>query len=173
MEYSIGDMVMHPQFGPARIMGLEDQEWVEGFKRYCVLEVPGHNMILRLPVRKLDASGLRPLMSRSKLVQVMCTLGGAPETLSDDANERHRELQERVRTCKPLKMASVIRDLTWRQRDIHLTKRDIDLLDRARQLLTSEIASATDSQVELADQAIDGTLANAIAAHPDAASAEA
>jgi CarD family transcriptional regulator len=162
MEFSIGDMLMHPQFGPALVIGLEDREWVEGFKRYCVLEIQGRSLTVRLPVRELDSFGLRPIMSKAKVAQVMCTLGSAAEPLADDARARQDELQERIRTCKPLKMASAIRDLTWRQRDTHLTKRDTDLLDRARTLLTAEIASATGTQAEPVNEAISAMMAQAI-----------
>ena len=166
MELSVGDMVMHPQFGPARVTGLEDREWVEGFKRYCVLEIPGIGMTLRLPVLQLKTIGLRPIMSEAKVAQVMRALGGTAKPLPEDARERQLDLQERIRTCRPLKVASVIRDLSWRRRGTHLTKRDTDLLDRARHLLTAEIASVTGSEVGPVDQAISAVLAMSIAEAP-------
>lgn len=146
MDLSVGDMVMHPQYGPARVTGLEDHEWVEGFKRYCVLEIPGLNMTIRLPMLNLEAIGLRPIMSQAKAAQVMASLGGAAEPLAEDARERQVALQDRIKTCAPMEVASVIRDLNGRQRGSHLTRRDSELMDRARQLLTAEIASATGSE---------------------------
>ena len=163
MELSVGDMVMHPQYGPARVTGLEDHEWVKGFMHYCVLEVPGQSMTLRLPMLKLETIGLRPIMSEANAAQVMVALGGAAQPLAEDARERQVELQERIKTCAPLEVASVIRDLNGRQRDAHLTRRDSELMDRARHLLTTEIASATGSEVGPVEQAISAVLAISVA----------
>ena len=159
MELSVGDIVMHPQYGPARVTALEDHEWVEGFKRYCVLEIPGQNLKLRLPLLHVEALGLRPIMSEDKAAQVMRTLGGAAEPLAEDARERQVVLQDRIKTCAPLEVASVIRDLNGRQRESHLTRRDSEILERARHLLTAEIASATGSERGPVDQAITEVLA--------------
>jgi len=163
VELSVGDMIMHPQYGPARVTGLEDHEWVKGFKNYCVLEIPGQNMTLRLPMLQLETIGLRPIMSEAKATQVMRALGGAAQPLAEDARERQVELQDRIKTCAPLEVASVIRDLNGREHASHLTKRDSELMDRARHLLTAEIASATGSEVGPVKQAITAALATSIA----------
>ena len=171
MELSVGDMVMHPQYGPARVTGLEDREWVEGFKRYYILEIPSLSLTLRLPMLNLEAIGLRPIMSRAKAAQVMRALGDAAEPLAEDARERQAELQQRIKTCAPLDVAAVIRDLNGRQQGTHLTRRDSELLDRARHILAVEIASATGSQVGSVDQEIGAALASSIAEASGAESA--
>jgi CarD family transcriptional regulator len=163
MGFSVGDKVMHPNFGAGQITGEKHRELVEGFKHYYVIEVVGTGATAYVPIRKMDELGVRLVMSSGKLIQVLSTLRSVPSTLSNHYKERHEGVQEKLGTGLPVLVAEAVRDLTWHRKRRHLTQRDEALLKRGRERLAAEMALATDGDVVDVHEAIDGTLRTALA----------
>jgi CarD family transcriptional regulator len=158
MEFSVGDKVVHPRHGFGQITRLERLDLVEGFERYYVIEVPDHGLTLHVPVRKMEELGVRPVMSRAKLSRVLETLRGRPRQLSEGYKQRQDWIREKLETGGPLRIAEVVRDLTWHERRAYLTKADSELLTRGRDFLAAEIAVVTDTEIAEAKQTIDTAL---------------
>jgi len=157
-EFAVGDGVMYPSRGAGRVTGVEHIELVEGFEHYYVIDIPSERLIVRVPVRKVDDLGLRPVMSKTKMVDVLGVLRSKPKELADEYKERQLRIDEHIRTGSATLMAEVIRDLTGRFREKYLTKRDNDLLNHARELLVTEMAVATDREVSALQEEIDTAL---------------
>jgi CarD family transcriptional regulator len=158
MKFSVGDKVVHPIHGPGQITGLKRLDLVEGFERYYVFEVSDRGLKVHVPVRTAKELGLRPVMSPVRLGQVLDTLRAKPRTLSEDYRVRQARARERLEAGAPLRIAEIVRDLTWHERRAHLTKADSDLLTRGRDLLAAEIALVTDAEFSDARQKIDAAL---------------
>jgi CarD family transcriptional regulator len=158
MQFSVGDKLMHPQYGPGLIIGTEDRELVEGFHRYYVVELLMDKSTLYIPMSKMEELGVRPVMSQAKLARVLATLRKVPQRLSKDFKVRQARVREQLETARPIKLAEAVRDLTGRKERSHLTKVDRDLLDRGRELLAAEIAMATGTDIVHAHQTVDTAL---------------
>lgn len=162
MQFSVGDKVVHPRRGPGRIIDVVRQEFLEEEKRYYVIDMPTSAMIVRIPVRKVEDVGLRPAMSHEKVARVLDTLHKKPRQLPADYKERQEQVRETIQAARPIPMAEVVRDLTWRERSEHLTKTDAELLRLVQDFLAGEMALATDTKVEEAneriEQAMDATM---------------
>jgi CarD family transcriptional regulator len=167
MGFSIGDKIMHPKFGAGRITGESHRELVEGFEHYYVINVVGTGATAYVPVRKMDELGVRQVMSRDKLGQVFNTLRGTPCELSTDYKQRQARVQEQLQTRRPLQVAEAVRDLTWHRIRKRLTQKDETLLNQGRELLASEMALATDTQIADAEQTIETVLTVATTSEPD------
>ena len=167
MQFSVGQKVIHPRYGVGRIINVEHQELVEGFKHYYVIKIPDKRLTVRVPMRKTDELGVRPVMSRAKLARVLDTLRSMPRQLPEDSKERQTRIREKLRTGRPIQIAKAVRDLTWHKRLAHFTKPDSDLLSRGRELLAAEIALVTDSEVADVNKTIDAALAVAMASESD------
>ncbi len=166
MELSVGDKIVYPRHGVGRIVGIEDLNLVEGFERYYVIEIPNQHLIVRVPIRKMEELGVRLVMSHEKLLSVLETLGSEPHLLSDDYRERQDWVRERLETGGPVRVAEIVRDLTWHEQHARLTKVDTALLARGRDFLSAEIAFMTDTEIVDAKQTIDDALASAVANAP-------
>ncbi len=166
MQLSVGDKVVYPRHGVGRITGLEHLDLVEGFERYCVIEIFDKGLTVRVPVRKMEELGVRPVMSPAKLAQVLDALRDRPHLLSDDYKKRQDWVRERLKTGRPLCIAEIVRDLTWHERRARLTRIDSDLLALGREVLSAEIAWVTDTEVADAKQAIDDALTVSIVNQP-------
>jgi CarD family transcriptional regulator len=163
MQFSVGNKVMHPKFGAGEITGEEHRELVKGFRHYFVIKILATQGTAYVPVRKMIELGVRPVMSRAKLTQVLDTLRGVPRQLSKDYRERQTRIQEELAMARPVPTAKVVRDLTGRKRYAKLTQKDEQLLNRGRELLAAEMALATDVRIPDAQEAIDAALEFALA----------
>jgi len=163
MQYSVGDKVVHPQHGPGWIAGIERRELLAGTKRYYVIEIPGQGLTVQMPVGKAGAAGIRPAMSQSRVPRVLSMLRGRPRLLPEDYRERQEQIYAELCTGRVMKLAMVVRDLTWRRAQGHLTKKDSDYLKQGRDLLAAEMALVSGDEISVASKLIEATMTAALA----------
>ena len=140
MQFTVGDKVVHPQYGPGQIAGIASRELIDGVKSYYIIDIPGQGLTLHVPVLKAEELGMRPAMPLSMLLQVLSTLRSKPCRLPDDAKERQGQIGADIKTGEVLPLARVVRDLTWHRHRARLTKRDTDLLKQGQERLAAEMA---------------------------------
>jgi len=169
MQFSVGDKVVHPQYGPGQIVGAGHHELVKGIEHYYVIELSIDESTLFIPMRKMDELGVRPVMSQAKLARVLSALRAAPRRLSKDFKVRQARIREKLATARPIKVAETVRDLIGRQRRGYLTKVDKRLLKRGRDLLAAEMAMVNGIDVIYAHQTIDAALRGGKVREADAA----
>jgi CarD family transcriptional regulator len=162
MRFTVGDQVVHPQHGPGTIVQVQHRELVEGFEHYYVIESLANGAVWYVPVRKVEEIGVRPVMSEDKLARVLSTLRGAPTRLAKDFKTRQQRIREKLSTARPITIAEAVRDLTYRRRQKYLTKVDQRLLDRGRNLLASEMAAVSGTEILDAEAAMDAALKSGI-----------
>ena len=158
MEFHVGDKIVHPRHGPGRITALERKEIMAEAKRYFVIDIPSSGLTVYVPRKKMEQIGVRPAIREAKIKAVFKTLMSRPRRLPSDYKERQEQVWERIRTGEMMRIAEAIRDLTWHGRREHLTRKDSDYLRRARELLATEVALASDSEVTDVDMRIDAAL---------------
>jgi len=163
MQFSVGDRVVHPHHGPGRIASVERKEFMDGAKRYYVVEIPGQGLTVYIPVRRADEVGVRPAMPLSRFPKVLRKLRSNPRRLPDDYKERQEQIIEQLRTGRVMQLARVIRDLTWHKERAHLTRKDSDCLKQGQGLLAAEMALVSGDEVSEARELIDSTMAAAVA----------
>lgn len=164
MNLSIGDQIVHPVHGAGQISAEEQLDLVKGFERYYVIDFIGTDVVVHVPVRKMAELGLRPVMPGSRLARVRVILSGAPEPLAKNPKLRQTQIREKLNTGCPLKIAEVVRDLSWRKMGrTHLSPVDAGLLAWSRELLETEIAAITGTTICEARQNINALLFSAMA----------
>jgi len=154
MAFSVGDKVVHPRYGPGRIISVERWEFPDGDRSYYVIEIPDQALTVRLPVVTADEVGVRSAVAPSNLPKVLSTLRSKPSELPDDYKERQEQIDEKVKTGNVLQLAQVVRDLTWHGERSHLTKRDSDLLRQGQDLLAAEMALVSGDDVSESNKLI-------------------
>lgn len=169
MQFSVGDKVVHPHYGPGRVTRIEHREILNGKKRYYVIEIPQGALTVYVPRRKMDEVGVRAAMSRAKLRSVLDKLGSRPRRLPEDYKERQEEIWEKLKTGRVMALAETVRDLTWHEQRAHLTKKDSEFLAQGTRRLAAEMALVLGTEVADMEKMIGDTAA---AARPDSASPE-
>ena len=156
MQFSVGDKVVHPYYGPGRITSVERKELLDGQKLYYEIEIPIHDLSVYLPRETMKEIGVRPAISRARLSRVLARLSSRPRRLPEDFKE---EVWERLKTGRVMQMAEVVRDLTWHEKRDHLTKKDTEFLAQGTQRLTAEMALVSGAEVSDMKKTIEDTLA--------------
>ncbi len=169
MRYSVGDKVVHPSHGPGWIAAIECRELLDGMKHYYVIEIPGRELILYIPVITADDGDMRPAMSPSRFPRVLSMLRGKPRLLPEDYKERQGQVCAELKTGRVMLLARVVRDLTWHRKLAHLTKTDSDYLKQGRELLAAEMALVSGDAVSDASKLIEATVTAAMASTPNLA----
>jgi CarD family transcriptional regulator len=158
-QYAINDTIVHPTHGIGRIVGIKHEELVEGFEHFYMIEITEKTMIIHIPMRKMEKVGIRLTMSSAEFPQVLDTLRSKPDQLSDDYKTRQKDIRDRLSGGLPVDIAEVVRDLTWHQKRIGLTKADSDLLTKSLTLLADEVAVIQNISHDDATDLIKQTLA--------------
>jgi CarD family transcriptional regulator len=117
---------------------------------------------LMTPVAGADDVGLRPAISNASVERLFQSLTETPRVLSEDFRERQTEVEEQLKVGDVFETARVLRDLTWHGRDHGLTKRDLQLVQRAEELVAGEVALVKGIEVKAAIEQVQAILAEAM-----------
>jgi CarD family transcriptional regulator len=162
MQFSVGDKVVHPHYGPGRIARVERKELLDGPKRYYVIDIPVQGLTVRVPVRKASEAGVRPAMGRSRLPQVFRTLRSTPRRLPQDFRVRQEEIGAELKSGRVLQLARVVRDLTWHRERDHLTRKDTEHLKQGQKQLAAEMALVSDDDLSETSERIESAVMTAV-----------
>lgn len=159
MDYAIGQTLVHPAHGAGEIINVEKIKLNDGPQEYYVLRFADKQLTVRVPFKRVNVIGLRKIMNKDKVKQVLTTLRAEPKTLPKDHKRRKKQLEDLIFSGYPVKIAQAVRELTYRRRNKkHLALEDQRLLDHGRQLLIQEVALATKDGSQDAEQVIDTAL---------------
>jgi len=154
MEFRVGDKVVHPQHGPGQITGIEKR----GAASYYVIDILEQRTTLYVPVLRAGEVGMRAAMSRARMQRTLSILRGRPRALPEDHRRREEQLRTRLHRGDTLRVVGVVRDLTWRKEQGHLTAKDVELLRRGREILATEMALVSGDSVADASQRLEAAM---------------
>jgi CarD family transcriptional regulator len=160
--YSVGDKVVHPGYGPGVIKGIERRQVIGEEKDYYIIEILTGDATLMTPVAQADRVGLRPAMGDASIKRLLELLSEAPDTLSEDFRERQLDIDERLKEGDVFVTAGVMRDMMWYSHFNDLTKRDVQLMQRAEEMVAGELALARGIEVKEALENMQAILQEAI-----------
>jgi len=139
-----GEMVVYPTHGVGRIEAIESQMIAGHELRVLVVHFEKDRMTLRVPINKVDTSGLRPLSSRDRMDAALKTLTGRARAKRTMWSRRAQEYEAKINSGDPVSIAEVVRDLhrSSNQPDQSYSERQIyqAALDR----LVRELAAVED-----------------------------
>lgn len=166
MTVTVGETVIHPHHGAARVDQVESRHVGGEEIEYVVLESPFNDLTVRVPLAKIDDIGIRPCMSKDTLDEVVDVLSDAPTKQKGHWSRRLKHNQTRMRSGQPTELAMVVRDLTFKLGRKGLSPAERRLHRSARRMLHAEMAAILDGGDEAADAMLDEALADHIAPEP-------
>ena len=150
LPFKPGDSVVYPTHGVGKITAVQKQE-IAGHKlELYVIIFDRDRMTLRVPIKKVDASGLRKLSSKKEMDEAIQTLKGRARIKRSMWSRRAAEYDTKINSGDPVSIAEVIRDLHRNvgQPDQSFSERQI--YEEARERLASELAAIEKINVEIA-----------------------
>lgn len=110
-EFNVGERVVYPSHGVGEIVDVEVQSIAGTSIKVYVVSFPQDKMILRVPVKRALASGLRSLVNQNDVNQVYVTLQGKPKQGNRMWSRRAQEYEGKINSGNIVAIAEVVRDL--------------------------------------------------------------
>ena len=158
MEFTEGQVVIHPQHGTATVVDIEEREVAGVERRYVVLRRTQDDLELRVPLDTVDDIGIRAVMDATRVGEIMKVLRQQAQELSRSWHKRRAHNEERMRSGDPTEVAAVVRDLVAYDREYGMPPTDRRMYDEARQRIVREVALARDADEDAVSADVDDAL---------------
>jgi CarD family transcriptional regulator len=106
-----GSLVVYPPHGVGCVLGFEQQDIAGVGLRVVMISFDRDKLTLRLPVNRIESSGLRSLSSREKMNEAIKALRTPSRTRRMMWSRRAQEYEIKINSGDPLSIAQVVRDL--------------------------------------------------------------
>ena len=143
LEFKIGDKVVYPNHGVGIIEDITCHNISGSDKTFYCLKILATESTVMVPVDNTGMVGLRKVLSRKNFNRVLDLLKGQKVDILDDWKGRYQINSELMRSGEIDKVAEVLRGLTYLSHQKSLSYRERKMLDKAKFLIVSELAEAT------------------------------
>ena len=164
MDFKVGDVVVYPHHGAARITDIRQRKVRGEEKTYLKLEVAQGDLTILVPAESVELIGVRDVVDANGLERVFEVLRAPLTEEPTNWSRRFKANQEKIASGDVIKVAEVVRDLSRRYTDRGLSAGEKRMLSKARQILVSELALAQKTAEEEAETTLDEVLSSGTAA---------
>ncbi|MEK9945244.1 MAG: CarD family transcriptional regulator [Alphaproteobacteria bacterium] len=141
LPFSVNDYVVYPTHGVGKITAIEDRE-VSGIQlEMFVVEFEKDKMILRVPVGKVETTGMRKLASPKIIEDAMTTLKGRARIKRTMWSRRAQEYEAKINSGDPISIAEVVRDLHRNANQPEQSYSERQIYEAALDRLVREVAA--------------------------------
>jgi CarD family transcriptional regulator, regulator of rRNA transcription len=161
MDYKIGDKVVYPNHGVGTIEQINFGVMNGRTEKYYMLKIYSSGLKVMVPASNAISVGLRPVIRNGETLKVLGFLEKGKPNSHHDWKHRFKENSERMRTGALIEVAAVLKSLVSLSRTKPLSFREKKMLERAKFLLVSELATARNTSPETMEDALIKSLAKA------------
>lgn len=161
MNFKVGDTVVYPHHGAARVEDIVIRTIKGEEVEYLVLKVTDGDMTVQIPSSKLEYVGVRDVVGQEGLDQVFQVLRTPHAEEPTNWARRYKANQEKLISGDIIKVAEIVRDLWRREQDRGLSAGEKRMLTRARRVLVDELSLAQNTDDAKADSMLDEIMAAA------------
>jgi len=159
MDFKLGEKVVYPNHG----VGLIEQisyGYVNGrSERFYMLRIVSSGLKVMVPQTNVQNVGLRPVIRATEAGAVLSYLEKGRSASHHDWKHRFKENSDRMRTGSLMEVAAVLKGLVALSRTKPLSFREKKMLERAKYLLVSELATVRNTT----EQTIETNIVRALA----------
>jgi CarD family transcriptional regulator len=169
MEFKLGEKVVYPNHGVGVIEQISFGYLNGKSERFYMLKIVSSGLKVMVPQANVDNVGLRPVIRTNQAGDVITYLEKGRSASHHDWKHRFKENSERMRTGSLMEVATVLKGLVALSRTKPLSFREKKMLERAKYLLVSELATVRNTTEQLVETSLVRALAKAHLQMPEAA----
>ncbi len=139
-SFQVGEKVVYPNQGIGIIENISVRYFGSRPEKFYLLRLVCNHTTIMVPFSHADEVGLRRLCRNGELERVLAFLSSGSCKSRGDWKHRFKENCEKMRLGGLLQIAEVLKSLLLLQLQKPLSFREKRMLERARQMLVSEIA---------------------------------
>jgi CarD family transcriptional regulator len=141
MTFQVGEKVVYPNHGVGTIENIGVRSFGGQTERFYLLRLACNSMTVMVPFSHAAELGLRKVTKNGEISRMLLFLSAGSCKCSSDWKNRFKENSERMRHGSILEIAEVFKALLIIQGEKPLSFREKKMLDRARQMLISEVSA--------------------------------
>src|SRR6202047_1742449 len=168
MDYKIGDKVVYPNHGVGLVEQISYGVLNGRTERYFMIRIVSSGLRVMVPQSNAETVGLRSVIRNAESTKVLGFLEKGKLNSHHDWKHRFKENSERMRTGSLLEVAVVLKGLVSLSRSKPLSFREKKMLERAKYLLVSELATGGHTSEQAGEVNIVRALAKAKLQMPEA-----
>ena len=158
MHFKTGDRVVYPNHGIGVVEDIDERKLGEQRYTFYCLRILANDTAVMVPRHNAHSVGLRKMISRREVPNLFERLKGRPSSTHASWKGRFKENSDRMRTGSIFEVAEVLKNLSFLSRSKTLSYREKRMLDKARQLVVTEVAAVQKTAVEKIERQIDQVL---------------
>lgn len=139
-EFQIGDHVVYPLQGVGLIKDIKERELRGQKVMYYVIYIDISDMLVSIPVTKVEEIGIRPLVSAKEAQKTLSEISSKYEPVNVDWKARFQNNLDLVKEGSISSISKVVQGLYHRSRIKELPVQERKLYDNAIRLLIDECA---------------------------------
>lgn len=143
VEFSIDQKVVYPSQGVGQITEIFDKKLGDNIVKYYKIYIEVSDMIVMVPVSKVQDLGIRPIVSAEEALAALESLSDEIEPVTSDWKLRYQMNLDLLKKGSISDIASIVRCLYHRSKVKELPILERKLYDNAKKLLEDEITFAT------------------------------
>lgn len=168
MEFKLGEKVVYPNHGVGVIEQISYGYLNGRSERYYMLKILSSGLKVMVPQTNINTVGLRPVIRSTEAGGVISYLEKGRSASHHDWKHRFKENSERMRTGSLMEVAAVLKGLVSLSRTKPLSFREKKMLERAKHLLVTELATVRNTTEQTMETNLVRALAKAHLQMPEA-----
>jgi len=161
MDFRVGEKVVYPNHGVGIIEEVT-QRSVNGMpEEFYMLRIHSNASLVMVPTANVKSVGLRKIIKKTEVDGLFKLLEDDFFIPDTDWKGRYKDHSEKMRTGSIFHVAEVLKSLVYLSYKKSLSFREKRMLDRARQLIVSEVATVRGLNEKSVEDSIDHALTQA------------
>ena len=155
--YNVGDKVVYPMHGAGVIDAIEEKEILGEKQSYYILKMPGEVKVM-VPILTAEEHGIRNVIDKAEAEKVINVLEQDETEMEKNWNKRYRENMDKMKSGNIYEIADVVRNLSFKQKEIGLSTGEKKMLHNAKQILVSELVLAEHATQDEVEELVDNKI---------------
>ena len=161
MDFRIGEKVVYPNHGVGIIEEVSRRSVNGTPEEFYMLRIHSNASLVMVPTANVKSVGLRRIIKKADVDGLFKLLQEDFFEPEADWKGRYKDHSEKMRTGSIFQVAEVLRNLFYLSFRKNLSFREKRMLDRAKQLIISEIATVRSQNEKNVEDQVDRALAAA------------
>ena len=155
--FNVGDIIVYPMHGAGVIDAIEEKDILGEKQAYYILKMPGEVKVM-VPTAKAEEIGVRSIIDKSSAEKVFRVLESDETEMSMNWNKRYRDNMDKMKSGDIYKVADVVRNLSFKQKEKGLSTGEKKMLNNAKQILVSELVLTEHATQDEIEQMVDSKI---------------
>ena len=155
--FNVGDKIVYPMHGAGVIDAIEEKDILGEKQAYYILKMPGEVKVM-VPTAKAEEIGVRSIIDKSSAEKVFRVLESDETEMSMNWNKRYRDNMDKMKSGDIYKVADVVRNLIFKQKEKGLSTGEKKMLNNAKQILVSELVLTEHATQDEIEQMVDSKI---------------